>query len=180
MIMGKSDMSERSKVGLIGRALRRAGYVSEARARELSDALARAEERLTDSRKALEAAKKEIQELKEKVRERSERSQQERSENEARYQARIAKVEQGAERIRQRDVERTGRLKEMRESLHDAHQRISWADKSTQLGREHLMAIEVKLDIVEGAIKVLDQRTRAALSASRDGRDGLRAPGRLP
>jgi hypothetical protein len=34
------------------------------------------------------------------------------------------------------------------------------------LAREHLMAIEVKLDILEGAANVLDSRTRAAIRQS--------------
>jgi phage shock protein A len=38
--------------------------------------------------------------------------------------------------------------------------------RELMLAREHLMAIEVKLDILEGAANVLDARTRIAISQS--------------
>ena len=42
--------------------------------------------------------------------------------------------------------------------------RLVEAEQSLGLAREHLMAIDVKLDILEGAANVLDARTRAAIS----------------
>ena len=63
------------------------------------------------------------------------------------------KVEQEARRLRKHDETRAERLEEIRE-------RMTRAEKSNRLGEEHLMAIEVKLDILEGAINVLDQRLR--------------------
>jgi type I site-specific restriction endonuclease len=49
--------------------------------------------------------------------------------------------------------------------------RASLADAVRELivAREHLMAIEVKLDILEGAANVLDLRTRTAAPRSRSG-----------
>jgi chromosome segregation ATPase len=173
-------MGQEPSGGAVGRVLKRAGYVPVERARKLSESLARAEERIAELKQALDAAKKESQELKDRMRERLERTQQERSEAESKYQARLAKLEQRAEheasRLRDRDQDRGARLKDLRQKLQDASDKMKWAEKSTQLGREHLMAIEVKLDIVEGAIRVLDQRTRAALSS----REPARAPARLP
>ena len=42
--------------------------------------------------------------------------------------------------------------------------RLDVTEQSLRLAREHLMAMETKLDVVEGAINVLDQRTRALIA----------------
>ena len=55
----------------------------------------------------------------------------------------------------QRSVE----LKALEEQLADAQRALA-------LMREHLMAIEVKMQILEGAANVLDARTRAQISGS--------------
>ena len=41
--------------------------------------------------------------------------------------------------------------------------RLAEAEQALSVAREHLMAIDVKLDILEGAANVLDTRTRAAV-----------------
>jgi chromosome segregation ATPase len=46
------------------------------------------------------------------------------------------------------------------QELRDLKARIDAGDRAVQIAGEQLMAIEVKLDIVEGAINVLDLRTR--------------------
>ena len=43
-------------------------------------------------------------------------------------------------------------------------ERLSLAERELIAAREQLMAVEVKLDILEGAANVLDLRTRAAIS----------------
>jgi len=53
------------------------------------------------------------------------------------------------------------KMRERRESLRT---RLIEAERELMVAREHLMAIEVKLDILEGAANVLDVRTRAAIS----------------
>ena len=45
--------------------------------------------------------------------------------------------------------------------------RLVEAERAATLAREQLMAIEVKLEILEGAANVLDARTRAAIQQSR-------------
>lgn len=169
---------------MVRRVLRRAGFVP---ARELTETVARAEERMGDLKRALHAAKKDAQELKETYRARSEKHaqletkfQKERAQLETKFQERLAKWEQEVAKLRARDADRAAGVEEMKATLRDALQKIAWAEKTTQLGREHLMAIEVKLDIVEGAIKVLDQRTRAALESGRYSRESPRVPARLP
>lgn len=74
-------------------------------------------------------------------------------EEDAKHQAKRAeKFRMAAERMEERVAEvelLTARLKE--------------AERELAVAREHLMAVEVKLDILEGAANVLDIRTRAAI-----------------
>ena len=44
--------------------------------------------------------------------------------------------------------------------------RLDAAERDLRQAREHLMLVEVKLDVLEGAASVLDQRTRTALAAA--------------
>ena len=39
------------------------------------------------------------------------------------------------------------------------------AERLTKLAREHLLALETKLDVIEGALTVLDRRTRGPITA---------------
>lgn len=166
---------------LVGRVLRRAGYAPQARVRELTESLARAEARVSDLKRALDDARTEIQGLKQRVHDQGEQMRRDRAEDEKRLQDRLAKLDGKArkqmERVEAHDRDRGTRLDGLREKLKEIHQQMAAADKTTQLGREHLMAVEVKLDIVEGAIRVLDQRTRSALAAAREDATGPRPTG---
>lgn len=71
----------------------------------------------------------------------------------ARLAERLAKAERELQQVTARDEKHLGQLKEVRE-------RMERAEKAVALSREHLMATETKLDIVEAAIHVLDTRTR--------------------
>jgi chromosome segregation ATPase len=74
-------------------------------------------------------------------------------EAEARQQAkRIEKFKAAAGKLQQRDAE----IDKLRE-------RLVTAERDLTVAREHLMAVEVKLDILEGAANVLDARTRSAI-----------------
>ncbi len=66
--------------------------------------------------------------------------------------AAIAKAERAAA-----DTERAEALKAQ---LHALRERLGNANHATTMAREHLMATEVKLDLIEAAIQVLDARTR--------------------
>jgi chromosome segregation ATPase len=72
------------------------------------------------------------------------------------------------------DLKRHERLiKEARVAAEKAHhqrgeatklqEQLAETERELMLAREHLMAIEVKLDILEGAANVLDARTRSAV-----------------
>lgn len=57
--------------------------------------------------------------------------------------------------------------KQRREDIQKLRLRLADAERELVVAREHLMAIEVKLDILEGAANVLDSRTRAAIARPR-------------
>ena len=75
----------------------------------------------------------------------------------------IHRLETTTEKLRQRqdEIERLLRV------------RLVEAEQALGLAREHLMAIDTKLDILEGAANVLDARTRPVISKQHD---GVRAP----
>jgi hypothetical protein len=51
-----------------------------------------------------------------------------------------------------------------RDRIEDLRARLADTERELLVAREHLMAVEVKLDILEGAANVLDIRTRAAIA----------------
>lgn len=65
-----------------------------------------------------------------------------------------------------RDIER---LREQVTDLQSLHERLAVAERDLAAARELLMAVEVKLDILEGAANVLDTRTRSVVSRQRSG-----------
>lgn len=61
---------------------------------------------------------------------------------------------------------RVGDLTEKRaRDVADLRAHLATAERDLAMARDHLMTIDVKLDILEGAANVLDNRTRAILSA---------------
>jgi DNA repair exonuclease SbcCD ATPase subunit len=63
--------------------------------------------------------------------------------------------------------DQTGALAAMQERVADADTidaRLAETERALSIAREHLNAIEVKLEILEGAANVLDARTRAAIT----------------
>jgi uncharacterized protein HemX len=68
----------------------------------------------------------------------------------------------------QREVARLAaevdRLKKQNVALEALRAKLAETEHSLGLAREHLMAIDVKLDILEGAANVLDSRTRAVVA----------------
>jgi hypothetical protein len=79
-----------------------------------------------------------------------------------------------AELRRQRELaERHGlaaeKLRRRREDVDKLRTRLADAERELAVARDHLMAIEVKLDILEGAANVLDKRTRSAAPQDRRG-----------
>ena len=58
------------------------------------------------------------------------------------------------------------RAEALAKQVRDLRERLDRANHAASTAREHLMAIEVKLDVVEAAIQVLDTRTRDAVVRS--------------
>jgi septal ring factor EnvC (AmiA/AmiB activator) len=75
-------------------------------------------------------------------------------------QQRIADLEEHLEKLRKRNDADEARLRGLMERTSEFRDRFAAALKSVQVAQEHLMTTEVKLDIIEGAINVLDLRTR--------------------
>jgi chromosome segregation ATPase len=61
------------------------------------------------------------------------------------------------------------KLRQRHEDIKKLQLRLADAERELMVARDHLMAIEVKLDILEGAANVLDQRTRSATPRDRPG-----------
>jgi hypothetical protein len=53
--------------------------------------------------------------------------------------------------------------------LQSLHERLTVAERDLAAARDLLMAVDVKLDILEGAANVLDTRTRSVVSRQRSG-----------
>jgi chromosome segregation ATPase len=73
---------------------------------------------------------------------------------------RLEKLRVDADKLR----ERLARARTSHEELTVLQARLGEAERELTLAREHLMAIEVKLDILEGAANVLDTRTRSVIA----------------
>jgi len=72
-----------------------------------------------------------------------------------RAKANVVRSEAHAEECKVKAGALTAQVQELRTRLGDAN-------RATTTSREHLMAMEVKLDLIEAAINVLDTRTREA------------------
>ena len=84
---------------------------------------------------------------------------------------RVAALERRIEELQkelQRQVQKMKKARPVGErelpDLAPMEARLVEAERAAALAREHLMAIEVKLDILEGAANVLDARTRTTPS----------------
>ena len=80
----------------------------------------------------------------------------ENQETASRATTRAERAEARADELQARADALAAEMKEMRARLQDAH-------RLTSSVREHLMATETKLDLIEAALQVLDTRTRAAV-----------------
>jgi hypothetical protein len=61
------------------------------------------------------------------------------------------------------------KLRRRRDEVDKLRTRLADAERELTVARDHLMAIEVKLDILEGAANVLDKRTRSTAPRDRSG-----------
>lgn len=73
-----------------------------------------------------------------------------------------ARAEETGKRLTAAEQE-TERWKEKQLGLRAKFDQLSTAEQHHTLAREHMLSLETKLDIVEGAIDALDRRTRAVV-----------------
>jgi len=135
-------------MGVLARILGVAGLASGGHLDSVTARADKAEARLAELKTALASAREELDRLKEKSADQARRLIKADA-----AAGRAAKAERELEQVRARDEKHLAQLSEMRE-------RVERAERAVALSREHLMATETKLDIIEGAISVLDSRTR--------------------
>jgi len=120
--------------------------------------------------KAVEASKAEARTLKMKADEAAQRLKTiekdaaTRMREAERLKLEVEKRGEGQQREAARLVAEIERLKKQNLVLESLRTRLTEAEHSLGLAREHLMAIDVKLDILEGAANVLDARTRGVVA----------------
>ena len=78
----------------------------------------------------------------------------------------LARAKADVEREHGRTDEWKIRTEKMAAEAADLRARLEETQRTAIFAREHLMAIEVKLDLIEAAIQVLDTRTREAAVVS--------------
>jgi hypothetical protein len=90
----------------------------------------------------------------------------------AEWKARASKLEARARALDEQLQRQIASAREERERTTEferLRERLEIAERELVTAREQLMAVEVKLDILEGAANVLDLRTRAAISREHSG-----------
>jgi chromosome segregation ATPase len=144
------------------RVLRRLGLERGGRAADLHEALRKSEQRIVELKKLLEKSRAESEQWRAKLLASSAHEQAARKSDDEKYRARVEKLEarlaEQVAKLQERDAARAEKVGELRD-------KVATADRSVRAGRDHLMSIEVKLDLIEGAINVLDRRFRGLRSS---------------
>ena len=78
----------------------------------------------------------------------------------ARAKADVERERGKTDEWKSRTEKMTAEAEDLRARLHHARASLEETQRTAIFAREHLMAIEVKLDLIEAAIQVLDTRTR--------------------
>jgi chromosome segregation ATPase len=138
-------------MSIFGRAARLIGLVRASRYQLVVDQLRRTEARCEEVKGELAEARTILRQRKEKLEELTGTLKETTSAlRQSQKQARLA------DRLNAENVH-------LRKGLDSLKQRLSTAERDLAAARDHLMAVEVKLDILEGAARVLDRRTRTEL-----------------
>lgn len=145
--------------------LRRVGLEPHGASAGLRASIARADQRVEKAKRLRKQSHREMLQWKAKCRSMAERQ--------VAWQARQDQREQAI--VNRLEAEFKHRLAELqkqyeRESaavrLQEVSERVAQAERSIQHGREDLSALEVKLDLVDGAINTLDRRFRTVVIQS--------------
>jgi len=130
--------------------------VRAARFRVAAEQLRKCEARVVELKASLEQARTESRESKAEAAQHAKQIE--------RMQAQSAKTDEQSARERDRLQARLAELTEKRaRNVADLRAHLAATERDLALAREHLMTIDVKLDILEGAANALDGRTRAIL-----------------
>jgi chromosome segregation ATPase len=131
-----------------------AGHVAlaQTRARRAGEKAARLEMQFTQLRKGRDAAKESHRQAAAAA------AEWKRTARQARDEAAQAKT--AAERASAQTDDWRARAEALARELQELRERLEESRRVATLAREHLMATEVKLDLIEAAIHVLDARTR--------------------
>lgn len=149
------------------RILRALGLVSRAEFRAVDEKLRITKQRLTDTSERLAQAAAASDGLQQARREEARRHKSRVAELESEQARRAARASDAAEQASQRIAALEKELRKRDAELEAAvrqetalEQRVAAAIEELRAAREALAAVEVKLDILEGAANVLDRRTR--------------------
>jgi chromosome segregation ATPase len=142
---------------MLTRLLAAAGLVRAPRYAAVVEQLRKVEARAARATQAVEEARVETRDWKAKAGA-AEKHLNDAERDAARQSARAEKIK--ADLGAQLETER-GRLAEFQAM----RTRLADAERDIAVARDHLMAVEVKLDILEGAANVLDARTRTVLAS---------------
>jgi len=135
-------------MGLIQSLLGAVGLASAGQTRNLTKRLDAADQRNAELKRAVADAREEAARWKTRANELTDRVAKA-----DRASERLPKLERELQQVRLRDEKHVSQLAEVRE-------RMLRAERAAALSQEHLTATETKLDVIEAAINVLDQRTR--------------------
>ena len=138
------------------RLLQALGVVSASRYGAVAERLRKSEARVESLSKKLEEAAADSRTIRAKLEEAHRRLRETESEA-ARETQRLQKLKAEADRELARQKKKTVDIPALQDRLDELERELTVA-------RGHLMAIEVKLDILEGAANVLDGRTRTVLA----------------
>jgi predicted nuclease with TOPRIM domain len=166
---------------LAARILHGVGLERSRRGDELHQALKRSEQRIVDLKQALAHTRAEVQGTKARLRENLDEALAGRREDEERHRTRVEKLEarfrEETEKLEARVRKQIARLEERDKArlsnVNDLRDKLLASERSIRIGRDHLMAIEVKLDLIEGAINLLDRRFRITSTSE----PGMAPPG---
>ena len=139
--------------------LQRIGLEPRGRSAELSARIVELQLRLAETKALHAAARARTQAYRERAHHAKEVIARKRQTYEDNYGKRVEKLERQYERVvtrlTEREAKRFAKLNELRES-------VTQADRSVRVGRERLQSVELKLDLIEGAVNILDRRFRTS------------------
>jgi len=158
---------------LVVRLLKAIGLVPAGRHATLVQQLRSSEQRVKklageiESLRRLESRNTQLSTLVDEARDQAREWKRQVEDGEKRVQGLEVELRRHLQRIEKLEtqIERTAAAYERRvKDLDEWQKRLREAESELTVAREHLMTIEVKLDILEGAANVLDGRTRTVLA----------------